>query len=212
MSSPEVRGMQDILDKLNAAAETHHNSTQVNESTEATTPVVHTANVSKNAKGMYDILAKLEAATKTAATEVALEAEHDTSLITAGAVRNRVTDSIDVDGNYKIQLVEKNVIEGVKKKFYNIEDSTGTVLHKELALFESAMGIVKNLMFDKGEHKIEKIVQLDDRYASNLQEAAMYKHKSMTLTESYKTDVYVAKQGNAMHKLQSIKKQIKSLL
>ena len=67
-------------------------------------------------------------------------------------------------------------------------------------------------MFDKGEHKIEKIVQLDDRYASNLQEAAMYKHKSMTLTESYKTDVYVAKQGNAMHKLQSIKKQIKSLL
>lgn len=211
MSSSEVRGMQDILDKLNAAAETHHNSTQVNESTE-TTPAEHTANVSKNAKGMYDILAKLEAATKTAATEVALEAEHDTSMITAGAVRNRETDSIDVDGNYKIQLVEKNVIEGVKKKFYNIEDSTGTVLHKELALFESAMGIVKNLMFDKGEHKIDKIVQLDDRYASNLQEAAMYKHKSITLTESYKTDVYVAKQGNAMHKLQSIKKQIKSLL
>ncbi len=211
MSSPEVRGMQDILDKLNAAAETHHSSTQVNESTE-TTSEVRTANVSKNAQGMYNILAKLEAATKTAATEVAKSAEHDTSLITAGAVRNREADSIDVDGNYKIQLVEKNVIEGVKKKFYNIEDSTGTVLHEELALFESAMGIVKNLMFDKGEHKIEKIVQLDDRYAAYLTEAAMYKHKSITLTESYKTDVYVAKQGNAMHKLHSIKKQIKSLL
>ena len=67
-------------------------------------------------------------------------------------------------------------------------------------------------MFDKGDHKIDKIVQLDDRYAAYLTEAAMYKHKSITLTESYKTDVYVAKQGHAMHKLHSIKKQIKSLL
>ena len=74
------------------------------------------------------------------------------------------------------------------------------------------MGVVKNLMFDRGESKIEKIVQLDERYASYLTEAAMYKHKSMSLTESYKTDVYVAKQGSAMHKLHTIKKQIKSLL
>ena len=202
MSSPEVRGMQDILDKLNSAAQTH-------ESNQSTKP---TANVSTDAKAMYDILAKLEEATKTAATEVAASAEHDTSLITAGAVRNRETDSIEIDGNYKIQLVERKVIENVNKKFYNIEDSIGTVLYKELALFESAMGIIKNLMFDKGDHKIDKIVQLDDRYAAYLTEAAMYKHKSITLTESYKTDVYVAKQGHAMHKLHSIKKQIKSLL
>lgn len=202
MSSPEVRGMQDILDKLNSAAQTH-------ESNQSTKP---TANVSTDAKAMYDILAKLEEATKTAATEVAKSAEHDTSLITAGAVRNREADSIEIDGNYKIQLVERKVIENVNKKFYNIEDSTGTVLYKELALFESAMGIIKNLMFDKGDHKIDKIVQLDDRYAAYLTEAAMYKHKSITLTESYKTDVYVAKQGHAMHKLHSIKKQIKSLL
>jgi hypothetical protein len=194
--------MQDILDKLNSAAQTH-------ESNQSTKP---TANVSTDAKAMYDILAKLEEATKTAATEVAASAEHDTSLITAGAVRNRETDSIEIDGNYKIQLVERKVIENVNKKFYNIEDSTGTVLYKELALFESAMGIIKNLMFDKGDHKIDKIVQLDDRYAAYLTEAAMYKHKSITLTESYKTDVYVAKQGHAMHKLHSIKKQIKSLL
>jgi hypothetical protein len=207
MSSPEVRGMQDILDKLNAAAENHQNK-QVTESDNSDSKPV--ANVSKDAKAMYDILSKLETATKTAATEVAKRAETDTSLITAGAVRSQ--DSIDIDGNYKIQLVERKVINGVKKKFYNIEDSAGDVLYEELALFESAMGVVKNLMFDKGESKIEKIVQLDERYASYLTEAAMYKHKSMSLTESYKTDVYVAKQGNAMHKLQTIKKQIKSLL
>lgn len=209
MSSPEVRGMQDILDKLNSAAENHQNK-QVTESDNSDSKPV--ANVSKDAKAMYDILAKLETATKTAATEVAKRAETDTSLITAGAVRNREADSIEIDGNYKIQLVERKVITGVKKKFYNIEDSTGDILYEELALFESAMGIVKNLMFEKGDSKIEKIVQLDERYASYLTEAAMYKHKSMALTESYKTDVYVAKQGNAMHKLQSIKKQIKSLL
>jgi hypothetical protein len=34
----------------------------------------------------------------------------------------------------------------------------------------------------------------------------------MTLTESYKTDVYVAKQGNAIQKMSNCKKQIKSLL
>ena len=53
MSSPEVRGMQDILDKLNSAAQTH-------ESNQSTKP---TANVSTDAKAMYDILAKLEEAT-----------------------------------------------------------------------------------------------------------------------------------------------------
>lgn len=207
MSSPEVRGMQDILDKLNAAAENHQNK-QVTESDNSDSKPI--ANVSTDAKAMYDILSKLETATKTAATEVAKRAETDTSLITAGAVRSH--DSIEIDGNYKIQLVERKVINGVKKKFYNIEDSTGDVLYEELALFESAMGVVKNLMFDRGDSKIEKIVQLDERYASYLTEAAMYKHKSMSLTESYKTDVYVAKQGSAMHKLHTIKKQIKSLL
>ena len=74
------------------------------------------------------------------------------------------------------------------------------------------MGIVKHMMFNKNEGKIEKIVKLDDRYNGYLTEAAIYKYKSLTLNEGYKVDVAVAKQGNAMHKLQSIKKQIKSLL
>ncbi len=38
------------------------------------------------------------------------------------------------------------------------------------------MGIIKGLIFDK-EHKVEKLLELDNRYASSLQEAATYKNE-----------------------------------
>lgn len=209
MGNPEVKGMQDILDKLNAAANAAE-PVQSATIAESTNPSLGTGNVSSNAKGMYDILAKLEKATMSAAIKVAEESEYDTPLIAAGAIQS--ADSINIDGNYRIDIVERKVIDGVKKKFYNIKDENNTLLYEELALFESAMGIVKHMMFNKNEGKIEKIVKLDDRYNGYLTEAAIYKYKSLTLNEGYKVDVAVAKQGNAMHKLQSIKKQIKSLL
>jgi len=209
-AASDVRGMQDILDKLNSAAAAHPftDSNVVNESN--TQPSASSANVSTNAREMYDILAKLEKATSKAAVNILKESEHDTPLIAATAVQTH--DTIEIAGKYKIELVEKYVIDTVKKKFYNIKDSTDTLVHEDIALFESAMGIVKHLMFKNNTGKIEKIVRLDERYASYLAEAAMYKFKTITLTEDYKIDVALAKQGNAVSKLTSIKKQIKSLL
>ena len=55
------------------------------------------------------------------------------------------------------------------------------------------MGIA-GLLFDKS-HKVEKLLELDNRYASTLQEAATYKLKCKTIVESYKHDIAMAKQG-----------------
>ena len=111
-----------------------------------------------------------------------------------------------------VEIVQKYVIDGVKKKYYNVKDAEGNVLYEDVALFESAMGIVKHLMFGKTAHKVDEIAKLDERYAGYLTEAAMYKQKSLMITEDYKVDVFVAKQGNAIQKMANCKKQIKSLL
>ena len=120
-------------------------------------------------------------------------------------------NNISIDGNYNIELVQKYVIDGVKKKYYNIKDAEGNTLYEDIALFESAMGIVKHLMFEKS-HKVEEIARLDERYAGYLTEAAMYKQRSMTSKDVNRVDVAVAKQGSAISKMGSIKKQIKTLL
>jgi len=58
----------------------------------------------------------------------------------------------------------------------------------------------------------KKIIDLDNSYASHLQEAAYHKERSVMITEGYKKDIALAKQSSAMSKLSGIKKQIKSLI
>lgn len=203
-SSDEVKGMQDILDKLNTVSEVAEQKAKSSDSKS-----IIPSNVSSNAKEMYNILHKLEEATKKAADKVILEAENDTSVL--AAVATKENNNISINGDYNIELVQKYVIDGVKKKYYNIKDSEGNVLYEDIALFESAMGIVKNLMFEKS-HKVDEIAKLDERYASYLTEAAIYKQRSQTAKDVYRVDVAVAKQGNAVQKMGSIKKQIKTLL
>ena len=202
-SSEEVKGMQEILDKLNAAATAEPQS-----QTEDRTVVEHrpAGNVSDDAKEMYDILYKLQEATTRATKKVLQETEARPELSTATFKDNSITVAV----KYNIQLEERNVIPGVKKTFYNIVDQNNEILYEDIALFESAMGIVKGLMFNKLD--VDKIVTLDERYSSYLTEAAMYKHKARTIKESYRQDVAVAKQGSAISKMAQIKKQIKTLL
>ena len=202
-SSDDVRGMQDILNKLANASE----RTPITESdTKSSVP----GNVSSDAKAMYKILQKLDEATTTATKKMVTEEDTESSMLTAVALKEN--DNITINGNYNVEIVQKYVIDGVKKKYYNVKDAEGNVLYEDVALFESAMGIVKHLMFEKHSHKVDEIARLDERYAGYLTEAAMYKQKSLMLTEGYKVDVFVAKQGNAIQKMSNCKKQIKSLL
>jgi len=204
-SSDDVQGMQDILNKL--ANATEQKSTPV-----VTDKSVAPGNVSSDAKAMYEILQKLDEATTNATKKTIAQEDTESSMLTAVALKEN--NNITINGNYNVEIVQKYVIDGVKKKYYNVKDAEGNMLYEDVALFESAMGIVKHLMFNKTQqqYKVDQIAKLDERYAGYLTEAAMYKQKSMTLTESYKTDVYIAKQGNAIQKMSNCKKQIKSLL
>ena len=73
------------------------------------------------------------------------------------------------------------------------------------------MGIVKGLLFGNTSN-IDKLLDLDNRYASNLAEAAMFRVKSKQLKEGYKLDIAITKQQTAVAKMGNLKKQIKSTL
>jgi hypothetical protein len=72
------------------------------------------------------------------------------------------------------------------------------------------MGIVKGMMHDNTSN-VSKLLDLDVRYGSQLAEAAFYKQKSK-VSEGFKLDLAMAKQGQAVTKMNEAKKQIKSCL
>ena len=69
----------------------------------------------------------------------------------------------------------------------------------------------KGLLFDK-QHKVDKLLDLDARYSNALTEAATHRLKAKTLTEAHMLDIVMAKQGQAVSKMKSIKNQIKTAL
>ena len=196
MPQSTSNGMLDILQKLNDAY-----TRPAVKSTDGT----KSYSVSKDASEMLNILQKLETATAKATTEKYHEAKVNIKLSTATMTNNTVSV-----GKYNVILEKKSVIPGVKKTFYKITDSAGETLYSDIALFESAMGVVKGLLFNIS--KVKKILDLDAKYAGYLAETALYQYKAKTLNESYKKDVAVAKQGNAATKMMAIKNQIKTLL
>jgi hypothetical protein len=98
-----------------------------------------------------------------------------------------------------------------KKKYYTVMEGNSP-LYSNLALFESAMGIIKQLIEGKDHTKINLIVELDEDYDVQLYEAAVQKNRSRTITESIQADVAAAKHSQAVGKMSTIKKQIKRLL
>ncbi len=202
MSTEEVKGMMDIIAKLN---ETTVTPSSVSEDKQTQASINKLAGVSKNAAGMLSILQKLDEATTQVTKEIVKESENDIELSAIDKQGNTVRVN-----NFEITMEKTTIVPGIRKTFYNIKDGN-EVIHKELALFETAMGIVKGLLFDN-DSKVDRLLELDNRYASSLQEAATYKMKCKTIVESYKHDIAMAKQGAAVSKMKEIKKQIKSAL
>ena len=125
------------------------------------------------------------------------------------AMTQTITEQSITVQNYRIDIISEQFA-GREKNFYNVVDGK-EIIHSDLALFETAMGIVKGLLFDN-DSKVNRLLELDNRYASSLQEAATYKMKCKTIVESSKHDIAMAKQGAAVYKMKEIKKQIKSAL
>jgi len=205
MPTEEVKGMMDIIAKLNESAEAEPTAAQKvkNEKNKPSPTIL--GSVSKNAEGMLSILQKLDEATTQVTKDIVKESENDIEL----SAIDKKGDTVRVN-NYEITMEKTTIVPGIKKTFYNIKEGN-KVIHSELALFETAMGIVKGLLFDN-DSKVNRLLELDNRYASSLQEAATYKMKCKTIVESSKHDIAMAKQGAAVYKMKEIKKQIKSAL
>ena len=197
MPTPEeTKGMQNILDKLNSAmTKTDKVRTYIDESGEKVTRI-EKANVSPEAQEMYNILNKLHSATATEAKQLVVE---ESAPVTSFGV-----------GGLNVVL-NKRSVNGYKKTYYSITESGKTTV-EDLALFESAMAIVKNKLDVENVAKTDRIVELDLQYASYLEEAAAHKQRARMITESARHDVAMAKHGVAVDKMKVIKAQIKKLL
>lgn len=199
MPTPEeTKAMADILQKLQTASNSEH----VQEKPMAKSkPVEVPGNVSSDAVEMFNILNRLNEAQNK--KEVLVEA-------TAAVSETYNNDTISLNGKYNIQMEKKNVVPGAAKTFYNITDHKGETIYKDIALFESAMLIVKGLMV--GKVQINTVLDLDQRYASYLAEAALYKQKAKRLNESVKKDLALTKQGVAADKMRMYKRRIKAMI
>lgn len=205
--TPEAKEMMKILENLQKVQDTQpqvqesvtDTSNQPQRSVSAEAP----ANIREDAKEMYNILAKLEMATETATQKVINE---QTTL----PVGEKGDQSFGV-GKFQIELTKKNLSGKYIKTYYSIVEN-GEVVYGDIALFESAMGIAKQMLFKNDSTAIKKILELDSQYDDYLSEAAMYKAKLKTLNESAKADIFQAKHSNVVSKMSYIKKQIKTML
>ena len=156
-----------------------------------------------NTKEMHDILTKLQGVDKTTKI-VAERAERDIDLNVA--INQKISENSVTVQNYRIDIVLQKFA-GKQKRFYNIcEDNK--IIHKDIALFETAMGIVKNLMLDKHK-KVEDLLKEDLNYNNALYEVYMYKTKAK---KSINEDVMLAKTSAAQNRLHSAKGKILEIL
>ena len=150
-------------------------------------------------KAMHNILSKLQGVDKTTKI-VAERPERDIDLNVA--INQKITENSVSVQNYRIDIVLQKFADK-QKRFYNIcEDDK--ILHKDIALFETAMGIVKNLMLNKHK-KVDDLLKADLDYNNALYEVYMYKTKAK---RAINEDVMLAKMSQSQVRLQNAKQQI----
>ena len=130
---------------------------------------------------LQDILTKLQNSNTNAmdrkvyatTKKLAEAAEKDIDLNVA--INSRITKSNVSIQNYRIDIVLQEFA-GRQKKFYNIVEATeNKIIHQELSLFETAMGIVKKLMVGTF-HGVDELEKLDMEYTNSLYE--VWTHQS----------------------------------
>ena len=151
-------------------------------------------------KAMYDILNKLNTVDKTARM-VAESAGNDIEL--QMALTQKVSENSISVQNYRIDIVLQEFA-NKQKRFYNVVDGD-KIIHRELGLFETAMGIVKNLMLDKTS-KVQDLARHDNEYLNSLYE--VYMHNSRIKKGTINEDVAIAKLSQAKEKVQKAKANI----
>jgi len=151
-------------------------------------------------KAMYNILSKLKSVDNTTRM-VAESAEKDVEL--EMALTQKVSENSISVQNYRIDIVLQEFA-NKQKRFYNVVEGN-KILHRELGLFETAMGIVKHYMLGKTS-KVQELAKHDTDYINSLYE--VYMHNSRIKRGNINEDVAVAKLSKAKAKVQEAKANI----
>ena len=160
-------------------------------------------------KAMHDILSKLQSANpkmmnekvETVYTQLNEAASTDVDLQVA--MNSKIDESSVTVQNYRIDIVLQEFA-GREKRFYNIVETTeNKIIYQELALFESAMGIVKKLM--TGRSGTAELQKFDTDYANSLYE--VWTHQTR-LKRGINEDIALAKADAAKVKVAEAKRKI----
>lgn len=190
----QVDAMSNILGKLNQAESGNYTKSK-------------SASLDETA-AMADVLRKLQEATGNAAQELVTDSKENPSL--GFALEAQRTETGVSVSRYEIKTEKKTVQEGLVKTFYHVVDNTtGKTIHRDVGLFETAMGIVKHRLYTKNENKLRRLVDLDREYVGAMMETYGYKKRMSRLDEStVQYDVAAAKYSNAKERLTAIKMKI----
>ena len=148
---------------------------------------------------IVDIIKKLNAIDSTA-RRVAENAEHDIEL--QMALTQKVTENSISVGEYTIGIAKCNFA-GTTKQFYTVHERD-EIVEQDLGLFETALGIVKNLMLGKHSN-VATLSKLDTDYTNSLYEVYMHKSRARN---GINEDVALAKLSRAQDKLEDAKSKI----
>lgn len=145
---------------------------------------------------LYDIINTFDKTSKQ------LNERADTDVDLRVAMTQKTQDNSISVQQYKIDI-ESKLFAGRNKNFYHIYEHN-ELLYEDVALFESAMGIVKNLMRNKNQ-RVTEIEKADVAYNNALYEVYMFKSK---IKASVNEDVMLAKLSQAQNKLSEAKAKI----
>ena len=145
---------------------------------------------------LYDIINTFDKTSKQ------LNERADTDVDLRIAMTQKTQDNSISVQQYRIDVIQENFADK-KKNFYNIYEHN-KLLYKDIALFETAMGIVKNMMLNKNQ-KVQDLLKADLDYNNALYEVYMFKSK---VKKAINEDVMLAKMSQAQNKLHGAKAKI----
>ena len=192
-SAEDVDAMKKAMNALN---NTHVVAPSASTDTLTGEPIPTSKFSSPDVEAMNTIMEKFNNAAEVVAEEV-LE------IPTKQGVRMGLFE-ITVD---KVPFGKKN------KNYYNIVDIySGKTLYKNLALFESAMAITKNLLNENNRPKQKLIAETDQKYANALIKAGQHKRRIRTAPDNSTKQISEAKYTETLHKARTAKGEIKQLI
>jgi hypothetical protein len=187
----QTDAMADILRKLNEGVDVSNPSSKASRT-----------------NAMAEVLRKLQNVTKNTVTTVVTEGM-DKPDFNVAVNTTRTKSGVSIS-RYDIQTEKKLVQEGLKKTFYRIIDNrTDKLIYEDLGLFESAMGIVKHMLYTHNTQRIERLIELDQEYVGAIMETYGYKQRMRRLNESsVQYDVAAAKYSKSRTKMATTKMKI----